>query len=211
MRRQASNSPKSKRRGARGTVLVEAAVVMSMLLVPMLLGVIVVGFNVIRLLQVNQINRDAGHMFARGVDFSSTASGAGSRAILYQLAPSLTKSDSTGTAVTILSLVQYVGPTICSNCANLRHAVFKQQIVLGNSGLKHSVYGTVPSGSMTTDGSFTVVNPTTDTAVRADGILALLPMADGDIAYVSETYFSSTDLRITGFSSPAGVYASAIF
>jgi len=79
-------------------VLVEAAVVMSMLLVPMLLGVIVVGFNVIRLLQVNQIKPGCRPHVCAGVDFSSTASGAGSRAILYQLAPSLTKSDSTGTA-----------------------------------------------------------------------------------------------------------------
>jgi hypothetical protein len=161
---------------------------------------------------VNQVNRDAGHMYARGVDFSSDANGLIDQAILFQMAPQLKITTSSGVEVMILSSIEYIGPTTCTSCANLNHAVFTQQITLGNSALRASDFGTVLATSMNSDGTGDVTNPFTDTTVRADGILTILPgMADGQIAFVSETFYNSTDLDIPGYMSTSGVYARAIF
>lgn len=192
-------------------MFVEFVLVVALVMVPLLLGTMVVGFNLIRSIQVNQVNRDAGHMYARGVDFSSDTNGLVDRSILYQMAPKLQVTTSSGVEVLILSSIQYIGSTTCSSCANLNHAVFTQQITLGNSALRASNFGTVSATSMASDGSGNVKNPTTDTTVRADAILNILPMVDGQIAFVSETFYNSTDLAIPGYMSTSGVYARAIF
>ena len=155
-------------------------------------------------------------MFARGVDFSNSTTGAGNRAILTYLAPRLMDSSSAGTGVVILSSIQYIGATTCIGCANQGHAVFLRQLTVGNAGLFSSRFGTVPAASMANDGTGTVTNPYTDPSVRADGILLAIPNVDGtimndnQIAYISETYFTSTDFDISGFLRPGGIYARAI-
>jgi hypothetical protein len=199
------------RKRQKGSLFVEFVLVVSLVMVPLLLGTMVVGFNLIRSIQVNQINRDAGHMFARGVDFSSDSNGLVDRSILFQMAPRLQVTTSAGTGVLILSAIEYIGATTCSGCANLNHAVFTQQIILGNAALFASKFGTVSATSMTTDGTGTVTNPLTDTTVRADALLTILSMTDNDVAYVSETFYSSTDLGIPGYMNASGVYARAIF
>lgn len=197
----------------RGSVLVEAALVISLILVPILLSVSTVGLNLVRAVQTNQINRDAGHMFARGVDFSTTATGLVNRGVIFKLAPALTNTTTRGTAVTILSSVEYLNSTTsCPDpCSNRYHVVVTQQIILGNAALKASAFRTVPTGSMSLDGSGKVNNARSDGAVQADGVLSYLTMSDGDIAYISETYFSSADLAIPGFPSPLGTAARAFF
>ncbi len=195
-------------------MFVEFVLVMALVMVPLLLGTMVVGFNLIRSIQVNQVNRDAGHMYARGVDFSSDTNGRADRAILFQMAPKLTDTTSGGVEVLILSTIEYVGTTTCTSCGNLYHAVFMQQITLGNASLRTSNFGTVSAASMLSDGSGNVRDPMNDATVRADRILNnnILPtMADGQIAYVSETFYNSTDLNIPGYMNTSGVYARAIF
>lgn len=196
-----------------GSVLVEAALVISLILVPLLLSVSTVGLNLVRAVQTNQINRDAGHMFARGVDFSTSATGLVNRGILFQLAPALRNTTTSGTAVMILSSVEYLNSTTtCPNpCSNRYHVVVTQQIILGNPALKASAFRTVPAGSMSLDGSGKVNDPEGDGAVQADGVLTYLTMVDADVAYISETYFSSADLAIPGFPSPLGTAARAFF
>lgn len=206
-----SNQRRSACKTPRGGMLVEASLVLSFIIVPLLLGVSTYGFNIVRAIQANQINRDAGHMFARGVDFTGDVNGLVNRSILFKMAPALQTTTSSGTADLILSMVQYLNSaTTCPTpCNNLGHVVFVQQIALGNSALHASAFGTVPAGSMGTDGK--VTNRFTDTAVRADGVLNYLVMSDGDTTYISETYFSTADLAIPGFPSPVGTYARAFF
>ena len=59
----------------RGTAIVEFTVTL-FVLIPLLLGVFVYGFKLIRALKMQQIVRDLGHMYARGVDFRLPASAA---------------------------------------------------------------------------------------------------------------------------------------
>jgi hypothetical protein len=212
-------TPNSKQRQPRGSALVEAALVISLILVPLSLSLITIGFNLIRAVQANQINRDAGHMFARGVDFSTSPNGLANRGVLLQMAPALNTTAPSGTAVLIISQVQYIGASDCTGCVNLHCVVLTQRVVLGNPLLKTSAFTTdpIPATSLSTDGTGTVKDPTNDVKVLVHNISTYLTLSEdpvsghGDIAYITETYFSSADLIIPGFPSPAGVSARAFF
>src|ERR1035438_3479413 len=104
------------RKRQKGSLFVEFVLVVALVMVPLLLGTMVVGFNLIRSIQVNQINRDAGHMFARGVDFSSDSNGQIDRSILFQMAPRLQVTTSAGTGV-LRSEERRVGKEGRSRCA----------------------------------------------------------------------------------------------
>src|SRR6185312_8915484 len=84
----------------RGIASVEFAFGM-IVLTPLLLGTGVIGVNLIRTLETVQVARDAGHMYARGVDFSQP----GNKTIVLTLASNLGLSTSTSTsnALVILS------------------------------------------------------------------------------------------------------------
>jgi len=124
-------------------------------LLPLLLGTGVVGINMIRTLQTIQLARDAGHMYARNVDFSQT----GNQSILGNIGSTLGLSTTpdTGSAVVILSALTYVDKNLCasakavdqngnpSGCTNYTKWVFTQQLVIGNSRVRQSNIGS-PSG-----------------------------------------------------------------
>src|SRR5260370_14649376 len=75
-----------------GTSMVEF-VLSSLFWVPLLLGTLVIGGNVIKSIQVIQLCRDVGHMWAYSVDFSQTAN----QNIMAQLARGLNFSTTSGT------------------------------------------------------------------------------------------------------------------
>src|SRR5579884_3035642 len=64
---------KRKRDSERGTSIIEFAVV-SVVLIPLLFGVVAFGVNLGHATQVIQICRDAGHLYAKGLDLSTAAS-----------------------------------------------------------------------------------------------------------------------------------------
>lgn len=139
-----------KRRHARGVSTIEFAFSL-LVLVPLFLGTGVTGINMIRTLQTVQLSRDAGHMYARGVDFSQT----GNQTILVNLGANLGLSATAGqgTAVVILSELTYVDDNTCAaagaatngvhngSCTNWNYWVFQQRISIGNTGIRTSNYG----------------------------------------------------------------------
>ncbi len=140
-----------KHRNWRGVSSVEFAFGMLVLL-PLLLGTGVTGINMIRTLQTVQLARDAGHMYARGVDFSQP----GNQTILVNLGSNLGLSGTSGqgTAVVILSALTYVDKNACaavgavdgsgnptSACTNYTKWVFTQRLEIGNDGVRSSNYG----------------------------------------------------------------------
>jgi hypothetical protein len=206
-------------------MLIEASVVISLILVPLLLGVTVYGFNLIRILQANQINRDAGHMFARGVDLSGDATGVPNQFVLTQMAPALKDTSIHGNAVLILSAVEHVGDLTCpTGCTNKGFDVFTQQIVIGNKALHASIFGTVQTASFRKDsktgkpdGTGVVGDPLMDGKVVTTNVKNYITLTDvsdvangGYVCYIAETYFSSA-LSIPGFPSPAIISARAFF
>jgi hypothetical protein len=198
------------RGGQRGNEVIEFALVTSLLL-PFLFGTVVVGLNLGRSIQVTQICRDAGHMYSRSVDFSDP----GNKNLIERLAQGLNIHVTGGTGVVILSTIEFIGQAQCdaaglsgSACTNLNQTVFTHRIVIGVAAARASAFGT-PAASLI-DSTGRVSNYLTNAGARATGFTPVLPLAAGDVAYVSEVYVPSTDYRLPGFTT-TGVYSRTVF
>lgn len=185
----------------RGATIVEFVLSVALIFVPLILGTIVIGMNIIRTIQVTQLARDAGHMFARGVDFSTAAN----RGILTLLAGGLDLGPD-GKSVLYLSSILKV-PADCG-CANANKAVFTRQIRLGNTSLKNSAYGTP---AVNADGTLTVSYYSSPSARAAAFDGTVMAMDSGEVAYVSESFYRSAELDMAGFMTGTGVAAKGIF
>jgi hypothetical protein len=202
--------PKGRRKKQRGSEVIEFALVASFLL-PLLFGTVVVGLNLGRSIQVTQVSRDAGHMYSRSVDFADP----NNQAIIERLALGLHINVTGGTGVVILSTIMFAGQAQCtaagligSACTNLNQSVFIHRVVIGNSAARASTFGTPSPGII--DSSGDVSNYLTNSSAVANGFSAVLPLAAGDLAYVSEVYVPSTDYALPGYGS-TGVYSRSIF
>src|SRR5712692_4606052 len=123
-----------------GNVLIEFALV-SAFSIPLLLGMFVTGTNITRSIQVSQISRDAGHMYAMNVDFSQAAN----QDVIVRLALGLGMTTTGGDGVVILSHIINVYLSDCTaaglsaaQCTNLDQTVFTHRIVIGNASLRAS-------------------------------------------------------------------------
>jgi hypothetical protein len=188
-----------KTRGTEcGSALIEFLLCTSLLIVPMLLGTAVLGLNLVRDIQVTELCRDATHMYSQGVDFTQTSY----QTELFKIAQGLNITSTGGNGVIILSTITYVDSTACaaggysdSNCTNLNYTVFTRQVVIGNSSLYTSVFGTPPVDTSNSD-NVTQANYLTNSAARASNfspqILTL--SSSTQFAYVGEVYFKTPDL-----------------
>lgn len=197
----------------RGSALIEF-LLSSFVWLPLLLGTIFIGINIARSIEVTQICRDAGHMHAYGVDFSQPAN----QAILVQLATGFSITTTGGNGVVILSTVEYIGSQQCQaggyrtdNCVNLNQYVFTRRIVIGNSALRPSNYGTPSSSYIDAHGDVSSAGYLADSTSQATGLPSALTLTSGQSAYLAEAYFSSPDLDWANFSNNEGIYSSVIF
>ena len=203
-------SPKTNRR-ENGNSILEFSII-APFMVTALLGTIGVGFTLGRAIQINQVTRDSGHMFFDGVDFSQTAN----QKIIGRLSYGMgLASDPVGTintsgnGVVILTQIIQVGATECANggyssvgsCPNYNDLVIEKRIVIGNSSLLNSAYGTPSAGLITSDGSITPNDYcTSSSAVVTTGSRASnLNLVGGQYTYVVEAYFVTPTL--SGFWS----------
>lgn len=153
-----------KRSKLQGSSYIEFSFAL-LFLVPLLLGITGMGMNLLLGYQTNQLSRDAGHMYARQLNFALP----GNQTILANLGSSVglsatsgvSGSAGTGSAVAVFTTVTYVDDPACvlggytsdgthhnSSCKNYGNWVFKQRIVVGNSNMKTSDYGSpITSGS----------------------------------------------------------------
>jgi hypothetical protein len=198
----------------RGSTLIEFALT-SLIWLGLMMGTAVVGINLIRSIQVVQICRDVCHMFAYGVDFSQS----GNQNIIVRLANGLNFTTTGGDGVVILSQLTFVGPQQCtagglaansSQCPNLNQTVFTRRIVVGQSSLRASSYGTPSGGIVGSNGYIAAADYLKVSSARAQNF-QLLALNPGDSTYLTETYFASPDLDWVGFMTGTGVYAHAIF
>lgn len=199
----------TNRKNQRGNAIIEFALV-SIFLVPMLFGTVHVGMNITRSIQVMQVSRDAGHMFARYVDFSLN----GNKDIIVRLAAGLGMTRTGGYGRVTLSKIMYVGAAECTaasltdaQCKNKNYPVIMQQIVVGNTSLQASSFG---SGG-TKDSQGYTQNYLTDTAARAGNFNSLLALQSGEFAYVSEAYFKDPAYDFLGKEKGTSIYARTLF
>jgi hypothetical protein len=202
------------RRDERGSSAVEFAFC-SLILLPLLLGGLSVGFNLVRATQVAQFTRDAGHQYAYGIDFTQSSG----QQLLVRLATGLNFQLNGGTGVAIFSTILMVGPNDCTagglqantgSCPNLKCAVYTRWYRVGNTAVFTSTLGNPTTANVST-GILNSSSYLKDSSARASGISNLMTLAAGQSIYVTEVYFSSSDYNITGFLTGNGVYARAIF
>jgi hypothetical protein len=200
-----------RNKSLRGVAILEFSFIM-LVLVPLLLGTAVVGVNMVRSLQTIQLGRDAGHMYARGVDFSQ----AGNKTILASIGAGtgLSTTSGSGNAVVMLSSLLYVDKAICLSdglavdaggnpigCTNLGKWVFKQRLVIGKSSVHASNFGSPVVGGSTgvtidaTTGAISLDDQVKKTGDRATfsgvlpyssvaGVVSGLP--SGQVIYIAE-------------------------
>jgi hypothetical protein len=198
-----SGRPARGRRSARGNSMLEMALIVSVS-VPVLLGVTAIGVRLGRTLNGLQVTRDIAHMYALGTDFSL----AGTQAIARTLSRDFSLT-SNGTGVLILSRVIRLYQADCDaagvpNCANLNQPVFTQRIVIGNSTLRASAFGTPPAAYIDAEGNISSANYCTRPTVVATGFDAVIALAQGQSAYLTEGYFSMPEVSLAYFGSPGG-------
>lgn len=196
----------------RGAAIIEFSLSM-VFLVPLVLGVLVFGFRLIRSLEMMQITRDLGHMYIRGINFRN----AGPIQNAKTLASGFDLS-STGLSVVILSKIKVIQQVDCdaansplppgNSCVNLNKAAFVEQLTIGNTSSGASVFGTPP---LQGDGTVTVKDQGGNSAAAANGFGAAITLKAGEFAYLSEMVNLTPDLNIPGFSGRPQVYARAIF
>jgi len=206
----------SRRRRERGSASVEFALCVILFWMPMFLGMGVIGINLIRAVQVTQVCRDAGHMYANGTDFSQTTY----QNLLVSLAIGLNMTTSGGNGVVILSTVMYVDSNACTNggyqansssCPNLNYIVFIQRIVVGNSSIHSSNLGSPNSADLNSSGVVSTAGYLTDTSNRVANFSNIIPLTSGEMAYVSEMYTTSPDTSWCPFLSTPTISAFAVF
>jgi len=200
---------RKRRRSEGGNVLIEFALV-GTFLIPLMLGTVTLGLNLSRMVQVTQVARDAGHMYARFVDFSL----ASNKNVLVRLAQGLGMTVDGGKGVVIMSKVTFIDHDACAGagltdaeCTNLNHHVIVHRIVVGNASLKDSTFGTPAPGIM--DASGNVTDYLTDYTARATGFSSFLTLGAGEFAFVAEAFFEGAAFSLSGVSN--SLYTRAFF
>jgi hypothetical protein len=222
-----------RRRGFRGSACIEFAFIV-MVLVPMLLGTGAAGINMILTLQTIQVARDAGHMYARGLDFSQP----GNKTILASLGTTLGLSTTagSGSALVILSALTYVDKAACaaagavdsngnpSGCTNFGKWVFTQRLQIGNTSVRTSNIGSPLTSGPTgvtvdaTTGKISVSDYVTKAGAVAtfssinpysvvNGNVSGLP--SGQVLYVAEA--AATAFSMPPFIGPHATYSYGLF
>ncbi len=203
---------RQRRRGnQQGNALVEFALVIGVYLT-LLLGAVSLGMGLSRSIQVTQISRDAGHMYARFVDFSLP----GNQNLIVRLAEGLGMTRTGGNGKVILTKVMFVGEAECAaggislaQCTNYNQPVIIQRLIVGNHSLRASAFGE-PNPALI-DGQGNVSNYLTDLSARAINFQPLLALQPGEFAYVAEAFFRFSGSDFPGVFDATEIYARSIF
>jgi hypothetical protein len=187
---------KAKNRLRSGSTLLEFVLAGSFIFLPLIAGLATIGMSMLQSIEVVALNRNAGHMFAEGVDFTVAAN----RSLLLQTASGLGITNGGGNGVIILSEIDGTGTNT---------AVCSRHIVIGNAGLRTSSYANPSSSILDSSGAVTNLNdPSANAAAFTPSVMT---MNTGDKAYVAETYLSTSNYDWTGFITGTGIYTKAFF
>ena len=192
-------------RKRRGNAIVELGL-LAMPMAMLLMGTVVIGLNLGRSIQAAQVNRDAGSMFVRGVDFSATFN----RNILIRLGQGLGLANTGGRGIVYFSKVTWIPQSRCqalslSPCNENKHVIV-QRVVIGDPSLRTSTLGT-PSSVMDSKGLLS--DYMTNTSAIA--YFPWMQLAENEFAFVAETYFDSPDFDMPGFHENSGVYNISVY
>jgi hypothetical protein len=195
----------------RGNAILEFGLI-ALPTVLMMLGVVVIGVNLGRSVQVTQICRDTGSMYVRNLDFSQT----GNQQEVVRLGRTMNLQLSGGDGLVILSKVTFIPDSSCGtpsdstypNCTVGKN-VLTNRIIFGNTTLPGTHFAT--AGAVTQDGQGNVANYTTDPQAVISSFATTLQLKPLETSYVAETYFRTPDVSMPGFQSSPGIYSQSFF
>lgn len=201
-----------KRCRARGSAMVEFAFVFSFLMVPLLMGTLTLGLNLVRVVQLTEVARSLARMYYNGTDLSTTAN----KNLALAIAPELGITASGGNGVIYLTQVHYVSSTDCTNagyssgCSNSGKTVFVNRITLGSTSVHSSSALGAPSCTLGSNGNVSSAceYTTTSDQVNATSIVSL---ASGQTAYIAEIWITTPDLAFWKYLGTTGASARAVF
>ncbi len=220
---------RARRSRQGGNALLEFAVVFPTV-VTLFFGSVGLGIMLGRYIQAIQVCRDIAHMYAdKTVDFTSATA---QKIVTQQLASGVGMTSTGGNGVVILTRVITLYDNDCiangvpvNKCTNYKKPVITQRIIIGNSSLRTSNYGTAPSGSTDAAGNVSGSKYTIDPNLVAGNFETVAESAQtralgsstnpaqqaGDASYIAEVYFKYPDLGFLGWTTAGGAYASFFF
>lgn len=208
-----TRSASPRRRAAQGSSLVEFALVI-VFLVPILLGVFSIGMSLTMSVQASVVARDAGAMFMRYVDFSTSSN----KSLIVRIARGMGMTETGGNGTVILTQILRIGAAQCvppypntAACPNFNRNVITRRVIIGNAALTTSTFGTPAAGIIASDGTISATNYLANATARADAFDALMTLGDGETAFISEAYFLTPHLDMPGFRTNTFVYQRNIF
>ncbi len=222
-----------KRHRLKGVAIVEFSFV-TLVLVPLLLGTIGFGIRLVQSMQTVQLARDAGRMYARGLDFSQP----GNQTTLTTVGADVgLRTDATSSAVLVLTTLTYIDKSMCQgagksldasgnpiNCPNYKQWVFTQRLTIGKASLHTSNLGsplTSGPGNVHMDATtgnipiFDQVNNTNDVATFAAGTPFIAvsggwnTMPSGQMLYITEA--ASQGFTMPIYDNGGLIYAFNVF
>lgn len=209
-------NPAKSRTSESGSALIEFVFCFSLFWVPLFLGLLTVGFNLIAAVEVTHVCRDVAHMYSQGIDFSQSTY----KTLLVNLAPGLGMAATGGKGEVILTSITYIDHTDCaaagisdSACTNINKHVVTRRVVIGNtgSGFPASNFGT-PSSTIL-DSSGNVMSSSggtpfylTNSSAQAGNFQSStgVTLTSQHYAYTAEMYVQSpywTSLGVSGISA----------
>lgn len=194
----------------RGNTILEFALV-AVFLIPLLFGSFNLGMNLNQTVRVTQVVRDAGHMYARYVDFSLPSN----KNILVRLAMGLGMTADGGEGVIILSKITFINDADCTGagiplgeCVNRNNYVITHRVVVGNASLRTSNFGTPSSAIMDSAGNVTDIYR--QMSARATNFSHLIALQSSQFAFVAEGFFRGVGINLSGGEGDS-VFARAIY
>jgi hypothetical protein len=200
-----------RRKDERGSAVIEF-MMCTLVWVPLLLGTIVFGINLVRAIQVSQLARDTGHMYAYNIDFTSPQNAA----LLADLANSLSIKQNSGDGAILLSKITLVTTSDCvaanlKVCPNNGKYVFTSLFVFGNQAYAKSKLGNPNTQYYTAGTTIQASQYLSDPSLVATNLPPLfINNQSGQYAYVSEVTLNSQAIAWSDFSN-TGSYARSIF
>lgn len=173
-----------RKKTQNGQEIIEFSMLMICVFVPLFMGSFIVGMNLIRSIEANQVCRDLTDMYIHGADFSTYPIQQEAARLAQGLNLNIGSSFSgneqsnnsgTGNGLVTVSEIMWVGGTTSSSCisaqpnacTNANSFVFLQQIQFGNESLSNA--NTVTLG--TYSGPACPVTPSTDSCINSYGLV----------------------------------------
>lgn len=200
-----------RKRRERGNNILEFALI-AIPTVVLMLGVVVLGIDLGRSVQVAQVARDGGAMFVRGLDFTQ----AGNQKVLVRISGPLGLQTSGGDGLVIMSKITFIPDTSCGKPTDASYAnctagktVLMQRITFGNPALPGTHYKT--AGNVAMDGQGIVANYATDPNAVVSTFVGSLQLKPLEVSYVTEVFFQTPDVNMPGFLNDTGIYSQSFF